>query len=109
MVKVAAARANELQKPWVLDPVAVGATRFRTEKCIELIHLKPAVIRGNASEIMAVVGASAGSTKVHNASVDQGSLYCSVYAMLDICTSNKSSNPSERMMQVGRDGSSASL
>lgn len=62
-MKVAATRANELQKPWVLDPVGVGATRFRTEKCIELIHLKPTVIRGNASEIMAVVGASTGPTK----------------------------------------------
>ncbi|CAK9202772.1 unnamed protein product [Sphagnum troendelagicum] len=62
-MKVAVARANELQKPWILDPVGVGATTFRTEKCIELIHSKPTVIRGNASEIMAVVGASTGSTK----------------------------------------------
>jgi len=62
--KVAATRATELQKPWVLDPVGVGATLFRTQKCIELIQLKPTVIRGNASEIMAVVGASTGSTKV---------------------------------------------
>ncbi len=64
-MQVAVARANELQKPWILDPVGVGATTFRTEKCIELIHSKPTVIRGNASEIMAVVGASTGSTKVN--------------------------------------------
>lgn len=62
--KVAATRANELSKPWVLDPVGVGATRFRTEKCIELIKLNPTVIRGNATEIMAVVGASTAPTKV---------------------------------------------
>ncbi|KAL3687014.1 hypothetical protein R1sor_013323 [Riccia sorocarpa] len=62
-MKAAAIRANECQKPWVLDPVGVGATRFRTEKCIELINLKPCVIRGNASEIMAVVGASIAPTK----------------------------------------------
>ena len=27
----AVSAANELKKPWVLDPVAAGATRFRTE------------------------------------------------------------------------------
>lgn len=81
VVKVAATRANELQKPWVLDPVGVGATRFRTEKCIELIHLKPTVIRGNASEIMAVVGASTGPTKVRPF---QASVLCVLFIYLRI-------------------------
>lgn len=63
-MKVAATRANEMRKPWVLDPVGVGATQFRTEKCVELIRLKPTVIRGNASEIMALVGSSIGPSKV---------------------------------------------
>jgi len=44
--------------PIVLDPVGAGATKFRTQTCLELINLaKPAVIRGNASEIMALVNA----------------------------------------------------
>ena len=30
-MKMAAGAANILQKPWVLDPVAAGATPFRTE------------------------------------------------------------------------------
>jgi len=46
-------------KPWVLDPVAVGGLRWRTEFCLELITLKPAAIRGNASEILALSGLSA--------------------------------------------------
>eukprot|EP00249_Psilotum_nudum_P011556 c23237_g3_i1 orf=2-895(-) len=62
-MKAAAVRANELGKPWVLDPVGVGATRFRTEKCLELIALRPTVIRGNASEIMTVIGATTTPTK----------------------------------------------
>lgn len=62
-MKAAAFRANELGKPWVLDPVGVGASRFRTERCLDLIGMKPAVIRGNASEIMAVVGAAGAPTK----------------------------------------------
>ncbi|KAJ7528694.1 hypothetical protein O6H91_15G028700 [Diphasiastrum complanatum] len=62
-MKAAASRANDLKKPWVLDPVGVGATTFRTEKCLELIALRPVVIRGNASEIIAAIGASVEPTR----------------------------------------------
>ncbi|RJT46021.1 hydroxyethylthiazole kinase [Rahnella woolbedingensis] len=51
--------ANQAGKPWVLDPVAVGGLSWRTEFCLELIKLKPAAIRGNASEILALSGLSA--------------------------------------------------
>lgn len=47
-------------RPWVLDPVGVGATRFRQEVCARLLDLRPSVIRGNASEILALVGLGAG-------------------------------------------------
>ncbi|MBC7146995.1 MAG: hydroxyethylthiazole kinase [Thioclava marina] len=43
-------------KPWVLDPVGVGATRFRAGLCDRLLGLHPGVIRGNASEILALAG-----------------------------------------------------
>jgi hydroxyethylthiazole kinase len=43
-------------RPWVLDPVGVGATRFRQDCCARLIALRPSVIRGNASEILALAG-----------------------------------------------------
>ena len=43
--------------PWVLDPVAVGLLKFRTQVCAELLHTPPAMIRGNASEIIALAGA----------------------------------------------------
>lgn len=48
--------ANLAQKPWVLDPVAVGALSWRSDFCQEIISLHPAAIRGNASEIMALSG-----------------------------------------------------
>jgi len=51
--------AYQVGKPWVLDPVAVGGLSWRTEFCLELITLKPAAIRGNASEILALSGLSA--------------------------------------------------
>ncbi len=50
----AAAAADRLGKPWTLDPVGVGATRFRNETTEKLLKHRPAIIRGNASEILAV-------------------------------------------------------
>lgn len=42
--------------PWVLDPVAIGALKFRTDFCFDILQLRPTAIRGNASEILALVG-----------------------------------------------------
>ena len=53
---LAAQAASSNGKPWVLDPVGVGATSYRTGVARELASLKPTVIRGNASEIMALAG-----------------------------------------------------
>ena len=51
--------ANQAGKPWVLDPVAVGALEYRTAFAQRLLTLKPAAIRGNASEVMALHGLQA--------------------------------------------------
>ncbi|MDY0781439.1 hydroxyethylthiazole kinase [Tenacibaculum sp. IB213877] len=52
---LAAKKANQLNKPFVFDPVGVGASRFRTETAMQIINAaKPNVIRGNASEVMAL-------------------------------------------------------
>ncbi|MDE2582506.1 MAG: hydroxyethylthiazole kinase [Rhodospirillales bacterium] len=53
---VAAARAAGI--PWVLDPVAFGATRPRTALAQELLTARPAVVRGNGSDIAALTGAA---------------------------------------------------
>lgn len=63
-MKHAVHSANTAGTPWVLDPVAVGALTFRTHFCHELLGLKPAAIRGNASEIMALAGNSLGGRGV---------------------------------------------
>lgn len=65
-MKAAAGVANQLGKPWVLDPAAVGASGFRLKACVELVELKPTVIRGNGSEIIALSMGSLGSMKVIN-------------------------------------------
>ncbi|XGA80433.1 hydroxyethylthiazole kinase [Halomonas sp. CH40] len=55
-IQIAARTAQASGTPWVLDPVAVGATAYRQQLCAELLALKPAVIRGNASEILSLNG-----------------------------------------------------
>jgi hydroxyethylthiazole kinase len=62
-MKLAARRALSLGKPWVLDPVGVGATSFRNAVAAELLALKPSIIRGNASEIMSLAGVAGATGK----------------------------------------------
>ena len=64
-MKVAGVAASRRGIPIVLDPVGAGATRARTAASLELIELcHPTVIRGNASEIMALVDAGVKSKGV---------------------------------------------
>lgn len=47
--------------PWVLDPVAAGAAEWRTTVAFSLLESgTPAIIRGNASEILALAGGAGG-------------------------------------------------
>jgi len=53
---LAAYRARHLNIPIILDPVGAGATAYRTSTARELLQeVPPAIIRGNASEIMAIL------------------------------------------------------
>lgn len=56
--------ANDATTPWTLDPVAVGTLRLRTNFCQQLLALKPALIRGNASEILALSNRQGGGRGV---------------------------------------------
>ncbi|WP_281967232.1 hydroxyethylthiazole kinase [Roseovarius nanhaiticus] len=58
-MEAAAGVMSAAGKPWVLDPVAVGATALRRDAGARLLALKPSIIRGNASEIIALAGAEA--------------------------------------------------
>jgi len=54
--------------PVVFDPVGAGATPFRTSTCLQLLDRVPAtVIRGNASEIMALAGSAVQTKGVDSA------------------------------------------
>lgn len=56
VMRAAVSHANLNGKPWVLDPVAVGVLPLRTYIAKELIRRFPAMIRGNASEILYLAG-----------------------------------------------------
>ncbi|HYH25013.1 MAG TPA: hydroxyethylthiazole kinase, partial [Blastococcus sp.] len=63
-MRLAARSARTAGTPWVLDPVAVGGLAYRTELAAELVELAPSVVRGNASEVMALAGTGAGGRGV---------------------------------------------
>ncbi|WP_407535151.1 hydroxyethylthiazole kinase [Elizabethkingia miricola] len=60
---IAAQEANAIQRPWVLDPVGAGASSFRDETLSQLLNYHPTVIRGNASEIIALAKVNKATTK----------------------------------------------
>ena len=66
-MRLAARAANTKPIPWVLDPVGAGATSFRNRTIAALLEERPAVIRGNASEILAVAGRPAPSPRASTA------------------------------------------
>ncbi|WP_209371551.1 hydroxyethylthiazole kinase [Brevibacterium renqingii] len=56
--------AAAADKPWVLDPVSVGAVDFRTSRIRRAAADRPTAIRGNASEIAALAGVGLGGRGV---------------------------------------------
>lgn len=60
----AIAAATVAGKPWVLDPVAVGLLGVRTRFAGEILAAHPTVIRGNASEVIALAGENGGGRGV---------------------------------------------
>jgi hydroxyethylthiazole kinase len=63
-MELAVAAARRAGRPWVLDPVAVGALGFRTRFAQRLLDAGPAAIRGNASEIISLAGGAGGARGV---------------------------------------------
>ncbi len=59
-MRAAAAAAGRAGTPWLFDPVGVGATAYRNGVAASLITHKPSIIRGNASEILALAGGAGG-------------------------------------------------
>ena len=63
-MQLAAEAADAAGKPWVLDPIAAGALPWRGGIAVKLLSYFPAVIRGNASEIIGLAGLGGGARGV---------------------------------------------
>lgn len=59
-MQAAAVAARRAGTPWLFDPVGVGATPYRTGVAASLIAIKPAIVRANASEVLALNGGTGG-------------------------------------------------
>jgi len=71
----AAHQAKKRGIPIVYDPVGAGATPYRTRTILELIQaVPPAIVRGNASEIMASAGSHAKTKGVDSAAATENAL-----------------------------------
>jgi hydroxyethylthiazole kinase len=86
-MNLAAKRAHELRKPWILDPVGAGATAYRNNVLADLLQYKPAVIRGNASEIMALANASVAATKGVDSTAESNEAIGAALSLHKICGS----------------------
>lgn len=54
---LAGKKAHDLGHPIVLDPVGVAGSSYRRKKCMDLVrHIEPTCIRGNYSEMLALMG-----------------------------------------------------
>lgn len=64
VMRMAVTAATTAGKPWALDPVGAGAIAARTAFAQELCRLRPAAVRGNASEVLGLAGEIGGGRGV---------------------------------------------
>lgn len=91
---LAAEKANQLNKPWILDPVGAGATSYRNHTISALLGYKPTVIRGNASEIMALAKDNTTPTKGVDSTAESNEAIVAAKTIVDeyntlVCISGK--------------------
>ncbi|WP_298653717.1 hydroxyethylthiazole kinase [uncultured Proteiniphilum sp.] len=73
---IAGKTALDKHIPVVFDPVGAGATSYRSEVCTQIIEeCKPSVIRGNASEIIALFNAGAKTKGVDSTNTSEAALH----------------------------------
>lgn len=72
---IAGKTALEKSTPIVFDPVGAGATTYRSKVCKQLIEeCKPSIIRGNASEIIALLDTEAQTKGVDSTNTSDSAL-----------------------------------
>ncbi|RVW10928.1 hydroxyethylthiazole kinase [Prescottella agglutinans] len=97
---LAAEAAHDAGTPWVLDPVGVGGLPWRSALAVDLLKFRPTVVRGNASEIIALAGLG-GATRGVDSSDDPAAAVPAAVALLEHATAVSASGPVDHL--VGRD------
>jgi hydroxyethylthiazole kinase len=77
-MRLAAAAAQKAGKPWVLDPIAAGGLPWRGQVAADLLKFKPAVVRGNASEIIGLAGLGGGARGVDSSASPEAAVPAAV-------------------------------
>jgi hydroxyethylthiazole kinase len=100
-MQLAAEAADAAGKPWVLDPIAAGALPWRGGIAVKLLSYFPAVIRGNASEIIGLAGLGGGARGV-DSSADPADAVPAAIDLLEQATAVSASGAVDHV--VGRVG-----
>ena len=100
-MRLAAEAAEAAVTPWVLDPIAAGALPWRGGIALELLRYHPAVIRGNASEIIGLAGLGGGARGV-DSSADPADAVGAAIDLLEHATAVSASGAVDHV--VGRVG-----
>lgn len=86
--------AEAVGHPWVLDPVAAGILPWRDGVIRSFVERRPTVIRGNASEILALAGAGQGgcgvdSTDASDAAVETAKRFATETGSIVVVTGER--------------------
>ncbi|OTG81967.1 hydroxyethylthiazole kinase [Acinetobacter sp. ANC 5054] len=82
-MQITAQTAQQLNKPWVLDPVGYGPVLpWRSEMVDTLLQYKPTIIRGNASEISGLAGNQSESRGV-DSTLNSAEIYLHALPLLE--------------------------
>src|ERR1700728_4709440 len=98
-MRLAAAPAQKAGMPWVLDPIAAGGLPWRGQVAAELLKFKPAVVRGNASEIIGLAGLGGGARGVDSSATPEAAVPAAI-DLLAHASSVSASGPVDHV--VGR-------
>jgi hydroxyethylthiazole kinase len=78
-IAVAQKKALEANMPIVFDPVGAGASRYRTKTALKILQNGVSLIRGNASEIMALLDSTVKTKGVDSTQTSQAALAAATF------------------------------
>ncbi len=103
-MRLAAEAAETTGKPWVLDPIAAGALPWRGGIAVKLLSYYPAVIRGNASEIIGLAGLGGGARGVDSSADPAAAVPAAVELLAHAAAVSASGAVDHAVGRVGGDG-----